>query len=241
MGLLDFFLNKFISKNNTTLNVVEEVNTTNIGEEFEEKLLNEFGKCKELYPFGLKILFITDTHNCLAYTDKYINYLKSLNPDDYDLCLLLGDLSGLDIDAIKNLVPTEKLFGVVGNHDSIDFLDVNGVNNINGKVIDCKGIKIAGIMGSNRYKEKDYGMQTHEESIELAEKMEVADILISHDRAYIFDRRDVVHDGLKGITRYIYKNHVPLHIHGHLHEEMEEILKNGTKSIGLYQIKLLEL
>ena len=84
-------------------------------------------------------------------------------------------------------------------------------------------------------------MQTHEESIELSEQMESADILISHDKAYIFDRHDNVHDGLKGITNYIYKNHIPLHIHGHLHEEFEEILKNGTKSICLYQIKLLEL
>ena len=56
-----------------------------------------------------------------------------------------------------------------------------------------------------------------------------------------FDRNDNVHDGLKGITNYIYKNHIPLHIHGHLHEESEEILKNGTKSICLYQIKLLEI
>lgn len=49
------------------------------------------------------------------------------------------------------------------------------------------------------------------------------------------------HDELKGVTQYIYKNHIPLHIHGHLHEETEEILKNGTKSIGLYKIKVLEL
>lgn len=96
-------------------------------------------------------------------------------------------------------------------------------------------------MGSNKYKEGNYGMQTQEESLELAEKMEEADILISHDRAYIYDSKDNVHDGLKGITDYIYKNHVPIHIHGHFHEEMEEILKNGTKSIGLYQIKLLEI
>lgn len=157
------------------------------------------------------------------------------------MCIILGDLSGLDINEIKKIVPSEKLFGVVGNHDSINFLEENKINNINGKVITCRGIKIAGIMGSNRYKDKDYGMQTHEESLELSEKMESADILISHDKAYVFDRNDSVHDGLKGITNYIYKNHIPLHIHGHLHEESEEILKNGTKSICLYQIKLLEI
>lgn len=238
MNLLKFLFKKNIVSNNEKFNI----NTSeNIGEKFEQKLLNKYGSCKPLLNYGLKILFITDTHNCLAYTDKYLNYLKSINSSDYDLCIILGDLSGLDVDAVKRIVPPEKLFGVVGNHDSINFLEENKINNINGKVIICKGIKIAGIMGSNRYKDKDYGMQTHEESIELSEKMEVADILISHDKAYVFDRNDNVHDGLKGITNYIYKNHIPLHIHGHLHEEYEEILKNGTKSICLYQIKLLEI
>lgn len=234
MGLFDFLFKT--NTNNTKIN--EEIN---IGEKYEQELYETYGNCNPLPRFGLNILFITDTHNCLAYTDKHVNYLKSINSSDYDLCIILGDLSALDIDEIKRIIPDEKLYGVVGNHDSINFLEENNVKNLNGKVITCKGVKIAGIMGSNRYKEKDYGMQTHEESIELSEQMESADILISHDKAYIFDRHDNVHDGLKGITNYIYKNHIPLHIHGHLHEEFEEILKNGTKSICLYQIKLLEL
>lgn len=66
----------------------------------------------------MKILFITDTHNCLAYTDKYINYLKGLNQEDYDICLILGDLSGLDFETIKAMVPKEKIYGIVRNHDS---------------------------------------------------------------------------------------------------------------------------
>lgn len=229
---------EFLFKKN---NVKNETASSNIGEKYEEELLSEFGNCNLQQNFGLKILFITDTHNCLAYTDKFLNYLKTIKSTDYDICLLLGDLSGLDIDEIKQIIPDDKLFGIVGNHDSIDVLEKNGIKNINGKVITCKNVRIAAIMGSNRYKEGTYGMQTQEESLELAEKMEQADILISHDKAYIYDRNDNVHDGLKGITYYIYKNHIPLHIHGHLHEEMEENLKNGAKSIGLFQIKLLEI
>lgn len=235
MSLFEFL---FGNKSNY---IEEESKSINKGEEIENKYLEQYGNCKLYQNFNLRILFITDTHNCLAYTDKYVNYLKSISTSEYDICLLLGDFSGLDLDEIKNIVPNEKLFGIVGNHDSIDLLEKNGIRNINGKVITCKGVKIAAIMGSNKYKEGNYGMQTQEESLELAECMEEADILISHDRAYVYDRNDNVHDGLKGITYYIYKNHIPIHIHGHLHEEMEEILKNGTKSIGLYQIKLLEI
>lgn len=84
-------------------------------------------------------------------------------------------------------------------------------------------------------------MITQAECLELEQNMKLVDILVSHDRAYIYDRYDNVHNGLKGITDYIYRNHIPLHIHGHLHEQFEEILKNGTKSICLYQIKLMEI
>ena len=47
----------------------------NIGEKYENTLLKKYGNCKQLIHYGIKILFITDTHNCLAYTDEYIKYL----------------------------------------------------------------------------------------------------------------------------------------------------------------------
>ena len=213
----------------------------NIGEVFETKLLKKYGNCNVLINYGLKILFITDTHNCLAHSDSEINHLKNLASLGFDLCLTLGDISGSDFDIIKNIIPENKIYGIVGNHDSLDTLDVNNIRNINGQVIKCKGVKIAAIMGSNKYKDGNYGMMSQEDSLNLEQNMPASDILISHDRAYVYDKHDNVHDGLKGITDYIYRNHIPLHIHGHLHEEFEETLKNGTKSICLYKIKLLEI
>lgn len=210
-------------------------------DKFEKKLLKKYGKCKELTTYGLKILTISDTHNCLTSNNELVNYLKSIKQSDYDVCLLLGDIGGIDIDIIKNIIPNEKLYGIVGNHDSKNALEVNNIKNINGQVIECKGVKIAGIMGSNRYKSGDYGMMTQKECLDLVRNMDAADILVSHDKAYVLDRNDNVHDGLKGITEYIYKHHVPLHIHGHLHEETEETLKSGSKSIGIYKIKLMEV
>jgi len=235
------FIKQLFNKDNSNENNDKNTNAKNIGEQYENKLFEEYGMAKEYNPYGINILFITDTHNCLAYTDKYLEELKSYKPTDYDICIILGDISGLDIDAIKSVVPPEKLYGIVGNHDSINLMEENNIANINGRVIECKGIRIAAIMGSNRYKNGDYGMMTQEESIELAEQLGEADILVSHDKAYIYDRHDNVHDGLKGITYYIYKNHVPIHIHGHLHDEFDETLKNNTLSKCLYRIKLLKL
>ncbi len=236
--MFDFIKNNFFHFDEHTKKIVDN---TNIGELYEKNLYIQFGNCKEYTSYGINILFITDTHNCLAYSDKYLNYIKSLKATDYDICLILGDVSSLDIDAIKSIIPKEKLFGIAGNHDSINIMDANNITNIHGKVIECKGIKIAAMMGSNRYKQGDYGMITQDESIQIAKSMETADILVTHDKAYIWDKNDDVHDGLKGITYYLYKNHIPIHIHGHLHEEFEEVLKNGTKSICLFQIKLLQL
>lgn len=222
------------------MNFIKKVffNNINIGEKYELSLLKKYGRCNEIKKYGISILFITDTHNCLSNSETY---LKNIKDYDYNICITLGDISGNDFDIIKKYVPTDKLYGIVGNHDSLDALEQNGITNINGQVVECKGVKIAAIMGSNKYKNGDYGMLTQEECLELAQNMKSADILVSHDKAYIWDRHDNVHDGLKGITDYIYRNHIPLHIHGHLHEEYEETLKNGTKSICLYQIKLLEI
>ena len=64
---------------------------------------------------------------------------------------------------------------------------------------------------------------------------------MSHDRPFIKDNNDNVHDGLKGVTYYCYKNHVKLEIHGHLHEEAEETLKNGTKVLGKYKVDIIKL
>ena len=71
---------------------------------------------------------------------------------------------------------------------------------------------------------------------QIANDMEAADILVSHDKPFTEKQYGDAHDGLKGITQYIYKNNIPLHIHGHLHEESEEILTRGSKFEGYDEI-----
>lgn len=207
---------------------------------FENQLLKKYGNAKELKRYNLKILFIADTHNCLKNDNEVLNYIKEQN--NYDYCILLGDHSASDLEEILKIIPLNKICGVLGNHDSWEKYNNYGIDNINGNIININGVKIAGIGGSFKYKNtEDYVLYTHEESIEIANKMEEADILVTHDKAFTEDNHNPTHDGLKGITEYIYKNHIALHIHGHLHEENEQILKNGTKSICLYMAKIIEL
>ena len=207
---------------------------------YEEVLYKKYGKADKIQKYNLKLLFIADTHNCLKEGNETLKFIQEQK--GYDYCILLGDHSASDIEEILKVIPLNKICGILGNHDSWNKYENYGITNINGKFIDIKGIKIAGLGGGFKYKNSnEYVLYTHEESIQIANTIEKTDILITHDKAFIEDNNNPAHDGLKGITEYIYKNHIALHIHGHLHEEKEEILKNGTKSICLYMAKLLEL
>lgn len=68
-------------------------------------------------------------------------YLKNINSSDFDICITLGDISGSDFEIIKKYIPINKLYGIVGNHDSLNSLEQNGITNINGKILECKGGK----------------------------------------------------------------------------------------------------
>ena len=51
---------------------------------------------------------------------------------------------------------------VLGNHDSWEKYKEYDIENINGKVININGIRIAGISGSFKYKNSDqYALYTH--------------------------------------------------------------------------------
>lgn len=214
-------------------------NIVDVNNDFEEKLFSEFGSCTYSYKgISITLLIITDTLNCLIYDKEWSEFIKNA---EYDICLLLGDLSSNDVYEILKYVPTNKIYTLLGNHDPLNRFEEYGLESLHGKVIEVNGIKIAGFQGTFKYKNSDSALYTHEESIEIADSMPKADILVSHDRPFIKDTGDNTHDGLKGITEYIYKNNIPIEIHGHIHEESQEELKNGTKVICKYKYDLVKL
>ena len=136
---------------------------------YEESLYKKYGNANKLQKYNLRLLFITDTHNCLRNNNEVLNYIKKQN--DYDYCILLGDHSSSDIEEILNIIPLNKICGVLGNHDSWEKYNNYGINNINGKIINIKGIRIAGIGGSFKYKNiNEYALYTHEESVQILHK-----------------------------------------------------------------------
>ena len=205
------------------------------GEVFEKEI-NEIKESNiSSFPidFNIRMLVISDGHGCLDYADI---------PDcDVDVCLLLGDLSKEDIIIIKEKVVDVPIYGVLGNHDGFELYDRHGIENIHGKVVEVNGVKIAGMGGSLRYKYSDMPLYTDEESFEIAESMDRADILISHDSPkFMHGDRDFAHSGLQGITHYCEKWNEPLNIHGHHHENFSKVLENGTRSVGCFGVQIVD-
>ena len=189
----------------------------------------------------ITLIVISDTHNQLS--AEAAEKLIPITNKGVDACLLLGDISLSDMYLLSKILPLDKTYGVLGNHDTFSLYDKNGIKNINTKaVLINNGIYISGMQGSIKYKVWEHPSFTQKESILAASKTPPSDILITHDIPYLSTRTcNIVHKGLVGITKYLFDNQVPINIHGHLHEDSIEILPNNTISIGVYGISIIKI
>lgn len=187
---------------------------------------------------SIRLLVISDTHGDLALSKTLKN---DIIDKEFDLCCILGDIHDYDYRLILEYIPKNKIVALLGNHDRFDLLKTYDLKDLNGKVVEVNGVKIGGIQGSFKYKDQEFPSFTHEQSIELMEKMPYVDILLSHDKPFTYDYNDGAHDGLKGITKFLYERQVPINIHGHLHTSDLKMLKNGTQVKGVYEVELLDI
>ena len=202
-----------------------------------ESTLNSDLKARD-FNGDITLLIIADTHGSLALNK---DLQKKVKDAKYDLCCVLGDIHDYDYKFILETIPKEKIVALLGNHDRYTLLKEYGIEDLNGRVIEFNNIKIGGIQGSFKYKDADFPSFTHKESIDFMNNMESCDILLSHDKPFVFDYKDLVHDGLKGITKYLYDNQVPINIHGHIHDSYESKLKNNTLVKGVYLVEIVKL
>lgn len=165
---------------------------------------------------NIAAIVIADTH---GFAKSEENILQKIEHEPYDACFILGDCEENDIQCIIKYINAEKTYGVYGNHDSGTLYEKYGIININGKVITIKGKTFAGWEGSVKYKPSAIGM-TQEESLAFADTLPNADYLISHDG--LFDEKcgNLVHQGLKGITKYQKRTGCYI-LRGHIHSRYE--------------------
>ena len=245
MGLFDIFK----KKKEEVLDINEYykriISNENNPYGFEEKYANQeeilfkmFGHCDQFLKH-IKMIIVTDTHNMLD-EDKFREFVR-MHPN-YDVCFLLGDHSAEDIRKVLKYIDKDKIYGLLGNHDYETLFDEFGIRNINGDMININGVNILGIQGSYRYKPARFPSFSQRESIEFLNSKDKADILVCHDNKFTTENRgNPAHQGLFGITYYLYKNKVPYYIHGHIHEEYRNELINGTKEISSYMYEYIEL
>ena len=186
---------------------------------------------------NVKLLVIADTHGCLddAMMQKY-------ELDDVQACVLLGDHSVRDIQIIKEYIGHLPLYGVLGNHDGFDLHELCGVENIHGRSVEVNGVRLIGLNGSIKYKDSVMPLYTDEESVEIVNKFDDADILISHDSPKYFHSSgdDFAHSGLRGVTEYCAK-HDSLNIHGHHHWPKIGVTEDGVSAICCYEVQVVEI
>lgn len=168
--------------------------------------------------------------------DGQLDILTSLQ---YDCCLLLGDIPSDALICIKKLI-NKPIYAIAGNHDTREMYEKAGIEYINGRCVSFNGFTIAGIEGSNRYKNtKELVMLTQKESLEVAKQLPKADILISHDSCFKKFGKAPNNCGLKGISRYIKTNKPMLHLHGHYHTHAKYKVRN-TICIACYRCMLVD-
>ena len=161
--------------------------------------------------------------------------------DKIDIVFILGDMSERDMFVAKEIAKKYKalIYGILGNHDYDGQLEEMDIPNFEGKMIEFNGVTFTGMHGSFKYKNSDSPMLTNEESIELAKILPTCDIFLTHDKART-NNEENSHSGLEGITQYILDKKPEYHIHGHLHENMNENI-GGISSLGFCRYAYIEV
>lgn len=184
-----------------------------------------------------RALIITDTHGHIR--NSFHTFLEDV--ENVDIIFTLGDIDFRDHEELKNIKKIKDIpkFGVLGNHDYFNDLKNNGIESIHGKLITYNGIRITGMYGSHKYKNTDAPMLTDEESEQIAILLPECDLFITHDWGKHEEMNNHAKKGLTGITKYINRQKPIYHIHGHIHENIEEKL-DTTISIGFCRYAYIE-
>ena len=131
-----------------------------------------------------------------------------------------------------------------------------GCDNVDGRVLEVNGLRIAGLGGSLRYKDgpnqyTQAQMQRRALSLELWLRLKrlrngrKLDVLVTHAPAFgVTEAKDEAHEGFKAFNRMIKEFHPLLLVHGHVHpygKSQPEMLLDGTRIVNAIPSRLIEI
>lgn len=170
-----------------------------------------------------------------------------------------GDLPSAYLEYIVSMLDI-PLFYVMGNHGTRGGKqgEPEGCVNVDGKVVRCQGLLLAGLEGSIRYNTAPrYQYSENEMRAKialLARKLlmnrlrygRFLDILITHAPPYgIHDRTDPAHRGFRSFLGFLDRFQPDYMIHGHTHlydsRAVRESVRGHTLIVNAYGYRLLEI
>lgn len=184
----------------------------------------------------IRILTIADTHYELTEKEELRNMPKN---SEYDICLCLGDISKEDLYVLLKYIPSNKMIGILGNHDYKNTLEVMDIKNIHNELVEINGTSFVGLERCVKYVSGQLA-PTQEESYEICRNLPKADILISHETPVFMAKLYGTHAGNPAINEYLEANDIPLCICAHNHVNYIGSVKD-TPVIATYMINLIEI
>jgi Icc-related predicted phosphoesterase len=205
----------------------------------------------------------------LAVTDKVVDFIYGPTLverfGDVDMVLSCGDLPYYYLEYIVSMLNV-PLFYVHGNHDppveytasGAQLTGPGGCTNVHGRLVQEKGITIAGLEGSIRYKPAGKFQYTEAQMWRRALRLTPAllrnrlltgrtlDILLAHAPPFgIHNGHDRTHVGFRSFLWLMERFRPRYLLHGHRHVynplEITETQYESTTIINVYPYKVLEI
>lgn len=192
-----------------------------------------------------KILAVSDTDILEKFN---IDQLKTMFKD-IDFIMSAGDVSNHYLDYLFTALGKDLIY-VNGNHVYGINHDISFCKNIDGKVIEYKGLRILGLDGSKKYSNGIHQYSEQDMSNKIMKNLFYLgfgnlDIVLSHSPPrHIHDREDITHQGFEVFHKVITTFKPKLWLHGHIHlsshhQHVESKVCN-TKVINVYGYKVIE-
>lgn len=183
---------------------------------------------------------------------------------DVDFVLGCGDLPFYYLEFLISALDVPLLY-VLGNHDrgpqyTADgrvLTSVQGGHNIHGRVVEERGLLLAGLEGSMRYRPEAPLMysegEMRREVLRLLPRLwlnrmrygRALDILVTHSPPLgIHDQEDIAHKGFEVFLPLLKFARPRYLLHGHIHvyrATPQETQYEATKVVNVYPLRMLEL
>lgn len=155
-----------------------------------------------------------------------IDIISTIQTEDIELVIMLGDLTREDILALAEVNHIPKI-GVYGNHDSGNYMPELGIWDMHLKIWDFNGLRFGGFQGCVRYKENpDAIMFTQDEANALMQNFPKVDVFISHcPPRGINDEEEISHQGFDALRKYIDEQQPAVWMHGHTYPTEETVVR----------------